>query len=1013
MRKILLFLLGTIVFCATSFGQSRTVEGRVIDESGAPVPGSSVRSATGNYGTAADFNGNFTIVVSTDVKKLLISAVGFLSEEIIIPASNRVTVVLKLSGTEMEQVVVTGYSKLRRSEFAGTSTKVLSDKIEHVPMGSFDQILQGRIPGMTVLSTSGQPGSEASITIRGVSSISSSSDPLFVIDGVPVESGIFQAINPNDIASVDVLRDAVATALYGSRGAAGVIVVTTKRGTGGKAKLTYNGQFGTTFRPKSGYDMMDAQELLLAQEAYGKMLPGTTADQLPGWFLSKNHPSYATSSPEVQARKDFLYDSLLNNNTNWDEMIFRDGSFRNHEISLSGGSGKTRFYSSLGYYNEEGIIHRSDMKRFSFRNNIDYNDDRLSFALSSLIGYTKRNFQETDESAVLGNPFLDVRITPSYISPYNPDGSFAVGNPAYYAAPNQLDFMTYNKVYNDQVKVLLGTNVLYNLTPEIYAGAQAGVDFRETQNTVFWPAESWYARSSSNVRVKSGGLSEGLTRRLGLNGRVFAGYKKKFGAHDLDLSVHGELNKRFQKSFGFTGYGLDPKTPNTPAAITPGDASNQLYVSTTGSKSSNALSSLFGIGKYSFRDKYSFNLSYRYDGSSSLPEKNRFQSFYAIGAGWDLLKEGFMPKPNWLDMLRLRASYGESANANNFSIGNFGYLSTYRQGTYSGLTTIIPNTPGNADANWEYTAVSNIGLDFALLKNRLYGDFNIYDKRTKGLYVEQQLSVIGGGAFESIETNAGRMRNRGVELSLNAVPVKTADLSWSLYFNGAINNNKVTDLGGVQSYEYGTSLVTVGLPLGSHWENGWAGVDAATGKPLYYTKDGKITDQAHVDDRVQTWGTSEPKYTGGFGSDLRYKGLSVSAFFTFIAETYKYNNLEYFMENTGFLSQGFNQAKNFKFWQKPGDQVNYQNPAYENVFSSKYIQDASFLRLRNIMVAYDLPSSWLEKTRVFSALRIYVTGQNLLCWTNWKGYDPEESSNYSLDSYPSSRVFTAGLSVTF
>jgi hypothetical protein len=364
----------------------------------------------------------------------------------------------------------------------------------------------------------------------------------------------------------------------------------------------------------------------------------------------------------------------------------------------------------------------------------------------------------------------------------------------------------------------------------------------------------------------------------------------------------------------------------------------------------------------------------------------------------------------------VKASYGQSANADNFPYGDFGYLPLYntQANLLSGQLGIIPNVnaPGNPNADWEYTNTLNLGVEFSMLRNKLYGDIQVYDKRTKNLFAQLSLSATGG-PFGSIDVNAGSMFNRGIEYNINFDVVRTRDLVWTLNVNGAYNKNEITDLGGITSFELGTSLVSVGKPLGSHFEVKWAGVDASTGSPLYYDLDGKITPVYSAANRVQDFGTSIPPHSGGFGTNLRWKGFDFSAFFSYAAGHYIVNNWEFFLESPNFLGAGINQARSLDFWKQPGDVASSASPLYQNQFTSKLIQDASFLRLRNVTLSYTMPSSVTEKLRHVSNIRFYILGQNLLTWTKWKGLDPENDSNISLGEYPNPRAITAGIDITF
>ncbi|RYF78354.1 MAG: TonB-dependent receptor, partial [Chitinophagaceae bacterium] len=363
-------------------------------------------------------------------------------------------------------------------------------------------------------------------------------------------------------------------------------------------------------------------------------------------------------------------------------------------------------------------------------------------------------------------------------------------------------------------------------------------------------------------------------RFLQPNIKVYAGYRTTINQdHSLDATVYGEMLNTYTRSFTATGFGIDTLRPNTIAAVTAGNATNQLFQTVGGGRSQRALHSVLGILKYAFKQKYSLTASYRYDGVSSLPEKNRFHGFYSVGGIWDVMRENFMSNANFANALRLKVSYGQAANIDNFPFGDFGYLAQYNTNVnlVSGNTGISVTTPGNPEGDWEFTNTTNIGIEFGFLKNRLYGDVQLYNKQTKNLFASLSLSATSG--FGEQDVNAGEMYNRGIEYNLNYDVISDRNLVWSLFVNGAYNKNEIVSLGNVNSYEQGTELVTVGLPLGSHYEVKWAGVDAATGAPLYYTKDGKVTTVYSTDNKVQEFGTWIPSVTGGFGTNLRFKGL--------------------------------------------------------------------------------------------------------------------------------------------
>lgn len=1016
MRRLLTLFTVLMLSGTLAFSQNRTITGIVSDESGAPLANASVQVKDTQIGTTTSSNGGFSFSVPPNTRTLTFSSVGMEPQDVVLGSRTNIIVTLKSTLQALSEVVITGINVTKKSEFTGATTKLAAKEIANKPVGSFDQLFQGRVPGVLALTGSGQPGNSSTIIIRGQSSIQGATDPLYVVDGIPVETSVFQSLNPNDFASVDILRDASSTALYGSRGSAGVIVITTKRGTSGKMKLSYSGQMGLKNEPDFAFKPMNTTQLLKAQEDYGKIIGSTASTPtLPGWYYSKNNPRYATLTAADQANADHLLDSISKINTNWSDQIFRQGSFSNHEVSLSGGAGKTRVYSSLALYNEEGTTLRTDMNRVTFRNNVDYADDKFTFSVSSNLGYTKRNFQQSSDFNT-SNPFASSALSVPYHVVFKPDGGYATGTGTKYVAANQLDYTRFDKNYNNQLKATLGFTAGYKITNEVTVSLTTGVDFRETQGSNYASPLAYNRSSSSNIRTKAGSQTESLSRFLTGTVRPSVSYKKVFDKSDLEVAAYGEYIKEFEKDFSGIGYGVDPKRPNTIASVTPGDAVNQLYQSITGGKWQTTLLSGLGIARYTYDGKYTLSGSYRYDGSSKLPIANRWQGFYSVGAVWNMAKEEFIKNISAINVLNLKASYGSSGNANNFPGGAYPYQPTYTQGTYSGLNTIISTYPGNANMKWETIFVTNIGVDYQLFNRRLYGDFNVYDKRTKDLFVNQKLSGTAGfGNDGGLDINSGELQNKGIEWNVNVDVLRSRDFVWTLFSNGSYNKNKVLDLGGQNSYEQGTELIKVGMPLGSQYDVKWGGVDAATGAPLYYTKEGLLTTVYNASDAVQEFGTWEAPWNGGFGTNVHYKGFDLSVLFSWQQGAVKVDNLEYFLENpTGFLGSGYNQSADLNFWKKPGDIASTPSPLYSVNFSSKLMHDASFMRLRDVTLSYLIPKDVLEKTGFVSNARFYVQGGNLFIWTKWRGRDPEAgATNINISEYPNPRAVTFGLQVTF
>ncbi len=1005
------------------FSQTKNISGKVTDATGKPLSNVSVLIKGTTTGTTTANDGTYSINAGTNAKQIEFSSLGFETQTFNINGKTKFSPSLVASTKVLEEVVVTGIGRIKKSQFAGAGSKINAKEIEDKPVGSFDQLLQGRAPGVLALTGSGQPGEPSAIIIRGQNSISGGSTPLYIVDGIPVEASVFQGLNTNDFASIDVLRDAATQAMYGSRGSAGVIVVTTKRGTAGRFKIGYSTQQGVKSKPDFALTPMNTQQLLQAQHDYGKITQDNTNTLIPGWYYSPDNPRYTALSPDGQAEATHLLDSISSINTHWFDEFFRRGNFSNHELTFSGGTEKTRFYSSLAYYKEQGIVNPSDMKRVTLRNNIDFSDDRFTFGITSNIGYTKRNF-ESNYPGFIFNSFLTPAIQAPYSLVRNPDGSLAVGSDpsdiatSKYTAAQMLDIKAKDKTYSDQAKITLGVNLAYKISSNLTASIFASEDFRETQNSAYNNPDAFIRTDPNNPpslppTTRSGSQSEDLNRFLTSDIRPSLTFSKTFNEkHDLEITALGEYIQENAKAISFTGYGIDPRTPNTPGVIQQGNAANSLFAVVGGGKSTTVLVSGLALARYTYRNKLTFTASYRKDGSSYLPLDNRWTGFYSVGSIWDITKEKFASNSKFLNTLRIKASYGGSGNANNFP-RNYFYQSTYQNGTYAGLPTQVVDEPGNPDAKWETTYTLNVGVDFEMLNRKLYGDINVYNKTTKDLYIDRQLSAEAGGF--TIPVNAGKLQNRGIEWNVNADIIRKRDWLVTVFATGSYNKNKLLSIGGEAPYGIGTSFLEVGLPLGSNYTVGWGGVDAATGQPLYYDKDGKLTNVYSTDNSVAKFGTWEAPWKGGFGTNIKFKAIELSVLFSWQQGATKSDNLEYFTENpNGFLAGGYNQSASLNFWQKPGDVVSTPSPNYTVSFSSKLLHDASFVRFRDLTLAYTFPKSLLGGSKFISNAKFYVEATNLFIWTKWRGLDPEAGAvNINLGEYPNPRAITAGLNLTF
>ncbi|MBK0381560.1 SusC/RagA family TonB-linked outer membrane protein [Pedobacter sp. SD-b] len=1025
MKKLVQSLFVMLLIATSVLAQDKKVTGKVTaKDDGMPLPGVSVKVTGTNIGTQTNVDGKYSITIPLNSRTIEVSYVGFSTQKLVVGDNTVINVSLASDAKALSEVIVNGIVPIKRKEFAGAATSISSENLGNKPVASFDQLLQGRVPGLSALTSSGAPGSSTNIIIRGSSSLAGGSTPLYIVDGVPIEQNTFQGLNSNDFESVEVLRDASASALYGSRGANGVIVISTKRGKAGKLTIGFDSQFGVKTPPSFAFTPQSTKQLLQTQENYGLLADPngsvlTNANNLPGWVYSPKNPGNAGLTPAQKARYASILDSISQINTNWHDVTFKNGTFSNNQVTLSGGGEKVRSFTSLGLYNEKGTTARSSFDRVTLRNNIDITDNKFKAQISSSLAYVSRSNQQSTTTNSTGNPFLSFAITPPYSVPTLPDGNYYTGTGAKFVGGNQLQLTALDINKNNQLKALLSGTASYEITNHLSAAITSGIDYRETQGSNYGNKLAYVRITSTTPTGKAGFQSESLTRFLTANVRPSFTYQNLFNnKHSVNFSVLGEYVGEFAKSLSLTGYGIDPRTPNTPAAITQATASNQLFGNLGGGKSQNTLLSAMIIGNYTYDGKYTLNASYRNDGSSKLPEKNRWVGFYSISGVWNAKQENFLKDVDFVNSLRFKASYGGSGNNgnDNFAYGDFGYLPQFSLGTtLTGNRTLFPSNVGNPDLTWEKVYQTNIGIDFDIFRGKIFGELNVYNKVTKDLFVQKTLSATSGlGVGGSIIVNAGQLQNRGFEWDINYRPIDKNDFIWTIYANGAYNQNKITSLGGEQSYESGTGKITEGLPSSAQYTVRWGGVDAATGAPLYYTKDGKLTTNYSSNDQVQTFGQSEAPWKGGFGTELRYKQFGFSTLFSFQQGATKSDNLEYFVENTSFIRNGYNQSTSLDFWQKPGDIASTPSPVYSSNFSSKILHDASFIRLRDVTISYFLPKSILTKSKFISSAKLYVQGTNLIMFTKWRGPDPEAGApNINLSEYPNPTAFTAGLNFTF
>lgn len=993
--------------------QEKVIKGRVTAASGEALPGVAVRITGTNTGAATDEDGRFAITAGEGAKTLEFSLLGFTPQQVAIGAQTEINVVMQPSTTSLGEVVVTGYTGYNRSKSVSAATTVGGDLISEVPAATFEQALQGRVPGLSVNAISGQPGTSAQVTLRGVGTIAGNTNVLYVMDGVPIEANAFQAINPGDIESVTVFKDASAKALYGSRGSNGVIVITTKKGKSGKVAVEYRSQYGLSTLTSPKFNMMNSAQRKEFEEGIGLE---TGAEAGPFWTYSRQNPDYAGKTAAEKAEADRIVDSLLQMNTDWRDLFMRNGRYMEQQISASGGNENIRFYSSLNYFDQQGLVRVSGLKRYTVRNNLDFTAGKFTANLNANLGYSKSSLIQNEGSTAANNPLSAVYYALPYEYPFAPDGKLVTtGDGADYPVLDLREGSdSYERMLNtsrlqNQLKMIISTSLNYEIVKGLVAKTRLGVDYRDQTNEEWINPDSYAGRRVSNGR--QGSYAEGVSRRSSIISTSGLTYSNVFnGRHDLEVSGYFEYLENSVRSFGYTGYGLDPRLPRTPAGV--GDPGTFVPL-LNGGKSKNATASYIGLLRYTYNNKYTFNGSYRYDGSSMVPESNRWHGFYSLGVSWEAKREAFLQDIDFVPMLRVRASYGTTASQ---FINDFAYLATFTRGSYGGNPAIVPSQPGNADYDWEYAKEMNIGFDLGLTRsNRIRLTAEYYNRVTSNLFIDQRLSFTAGVPDETLPISSGKMRNRGVELDLQGDIIRRKDFTWTLGANMAYNKNKVLDLGGADEFEYGyTGIIRVGLPFGSHYAPKWAGVDPANGDPLYYDTEGKITteyDAATMS--VAEFGTYIPEITGGINTGITWKNFYFNALLSFNTRVMRYNNEDYFNENPSFITSNQSIRLLYDRWKKPGDQALLPRISADRNYTSRDVQDASFLRLRNANIGYNLPKHVLSGLRFINGVQIYLQGQNLLTWTKWRGFDPENGNEYARFSYPTPRTYVVGLNVNF
>lgn len=1004
MKKLLLFYLCLLVCCVTQvFAQNRTITGTVTaKDDNQPVPGASIIVKGTQIGSVTNAEGKFSVNAPADAKTLVISFVGYDTQEVPI-SSSEINVTLTSNLKQLSEVVVTGYGTQTRSVTTGSVAQVSTEDLEGKPYTSLDQALQGRVAGLQSVGGSGQPGALQQIRIRGISSITAGSEPLYVVDGIPITTGdltqttdnvginSLAGIDFNDIESVTVLKDASSAAIYGARGANGVILINTKKGKAGKTQINATAEFGQT----------RASDL----RASNKPL---TTDQwrtlsLEGLVNSGDTPDEAVDDLNTY----FDFDSHSSTNTDWLKLVTRNGQQRQYNVSASGGDEKTQFSLSAGYFKQQGSVMASDFDRFSTAFSVTHKaSEKLSFSNNFTLGENGQN--APTNGGAFSNPVGAAYFALPFVAPYNPDGSLNMDPAQFGSNYNPFANAAYNIGNEHQLKAIDALSAVYQILPNFTFTSKVGVDLTTLEENNYW-----------NPIYGDGQGYNGLSSRY--YNRIFNYVVTNLLDYHWDVNHDNvwvsniKVGYEAQKSQAYTTNATETGLPLNTNIKVPSAGSKPLGA--LGDNTDFSFASILALADISYKGKYVLSGSFRRDGSSRFGSDNIYGNFGSIGAAWNMQEEDFIKNISWISTLKVRGSYGALGNA---SINNYDALRLYSYGhNYLGGVGSTPTTVGNNDLTWEITKSANVGVDVSLLKDRLSFTFDYYNRQSNNLLLDQPLSETSG--FETRINNVGSMRNRGYELSLSGTPLIIDGFRWDASFSISHNNNKILGLIDNKDEVDGLAIRRVGYDSQSFYMRQWAGVDPANGDPLWYTDASRTTTTNDYNTAQQVLSKSaSPTYFGSLTSDFSYKGFTLSAMLYYNFGNSIYDIWARYTQGDGYDFFDNHVASQLQRWQKPGDITNVPifiagNSNNSSRTSTRFLYSGDYVRLRELTLYYKFPAAVLKALKLPS-LRIYVRGTNLATWVKDKNlpYDPEAYVNGqpNFDVYMP-KTYTIGLNVGF
>lgn len=1012
-KNLLTLLLLSFVALSSAFAQSRKITGRVTSaDDGQPLPGVSVKIQGTSIGTQTDGSGNYSIEMSGNAGSLVFSYLGFETTTISATGKTVVSVALKLLANQLQEVVVSsgfGISQSKK-DVTGSTASISGKQIEDLPLQSVDRAIQGRIPGVQVASTSGIPGAAIDVRVRGVGSLSTNAganSPLYVIDNVQVTQGdntrfttssnALAALNPDDIESITVLKDASAAAIYGASAANGVVVITTKRGKNGATQFNLSGYAGYNENIKNIDLLTGPQFVQLGLEAYANRY-GTTSSQYTTFYNTYVAPFGSVDNVPT-------YD--------WFKAVSQKGRTLNYEGNARGGNDKTQFYLGGNYNKQDGQVIGTDYSRGSFKINVDHQASK-KLELSTSINLATVNQRTTSGAGAFANISRISQLQAPNNAIYNADGTYNTNLPGGYDGYNTLQLAEFNKNTNITKQLTGSLSGKYFILPSLTLRTSFGLDY--------------YLGNENNY------LDPRFGDGLASNGDVTAAENQIINWQNDEVLT---FTKTFNKDHNLTalvGFNyrnvvtttLTEESQNFPLYLYTQISSGSVPFLTAQTYTNYINAGYFAKLDYNYKQKFYVSGTVRYDGSSKFGADNRFGWFPAGAVSYRISQEPFLKKYSFINDLKIRASYGITGNQG--SIGNFDSKSLYvKAGDYvnGNLATGLNNTLGNSTLKWEKSATTDIAIEFSLFNSRLDGSIGVYRRITQDQLTAAALPLTSG--FSSITLNAGEVSNEGYEVQLNSINFTSHNgFKWTTDFNIAFNRNKLVSLPNNQTILAGDYTYTVGLPIGQFYTYRSAGVNPADGRAMYYDGNGNITytlnsatDRTYIGDR-------NPRWTGGLGNTISFKGFSLTGFFQFSYGNLALNSDRTFFERSGSTVDRNQYAYNLRRWTTPGQITDIPKPFYGGTVNNvsgisassqyattdRFYEDASYIRLKNVSLSYDLPKSLLNAAKLRS-VKFYVQGVNLLTISKYRGVDPETLLTGDFGTYPQFKNYTVGVNVGF